>query len=42
MIQKAVKKAVERAGILKAAGCHTHRHSFATHWLERWQDIRTI
>jgi hypothetical protein len=42
MILKAVKKAVERAGILKAAGCHTPRHPFATHWLERWQDIRTI
>ena len=42
MIPKAVKKAVEHAGLGKLAGCHTFRHFFAIHWLERWQDIRTI
>jgi len=42
IIQRAVKEAVRKAGIVKNIGCHTFRHSFATHLIESGYDIRTI
>ncbi|RLA59583.1 MAG: integron integrase [Epsilonproteobacteria bacterium] len=41
-LQKAVKAAVRKAGITKRVGCHTMRHSYATHLLENGVNIRMV
>jgi integron integrase len=41
-VQKAIKVAAARTGIVKRVTSHIFRHSFATHALRRGADIRTI
>ena len=41
-LRKAVKMAAYNARIEKNVTCHTLRHSFATHLLQRGADIRTV
>jgi integron integrase len=41
-LQRTVGTALQQAGIMKPAGCHTFRHCFATHLLESGYDIRSV
>ena len=42
VVQRAVTEAGRKAGLAKRVGCHTFRHSYATHLLESGYDIRTV
>jgi len=41
-IRKAIHRAAKLSGMIKPVGCHTLRHSFATHLLMDGYDIRTV
>ena len=42
VLQRAVAAAARASGVSQRVGCHTFRHSFATHLLEAGYDVRTV
>jgi len=41
-VQKQIGRAIRDACVMKKAGCHTFRHSYATHWLENAEGSHEI
>ena len=42
VLQRAVREAGRAAGVKRQIGCHTLRHSFATHLIQDGYDVRTV